>query len=118
MEGSSIDAATVESVRNIVGDRGPVIVNLDSMHTHDHVLEELKLYSSFVPLGSYIVVSDTMIEEMPKGFYGDRPWDVGYNPKTAVYEFLKDNSDFEIDKSIAGKLVATCNHDGYLKRVK
>jgi len=92
------------------------MVSLDSNHTHEHVLEELKLYSPFVTKGSYCVVFDTIVEDMPAGMY-DRPWDIGNNPKTAVWEFLKTNTDFEIDQQIDNKLLISVAPQGYLKRI-
>lgn len=117
IQGSSIDQNIIERVKEKAKDKKTIMVSLDSNHTHDHVLEELKLYSPFVTIGSYCIVYDTIIEDMPAKMY-DRPWDVGNNPKTAVWEFLKTNSDFEIDKSIDNKLLISVAPDGYLKRVK
>ena len=117
-EGSSIAAQTVEKVLGFAGKYKTIMVVLDSNHTHDHVLEELRLYSSLVTPGSYCVVFDTIVEDMPTGSFPDRPWGKGNNPKTAIWEFLKDNSDFEIDKTIQDKLLITVAPDGYLKRVK
>ena len=68
---------------------------LDSNHTHDHVLRELEIYSKLVKsLGSYLIVFDTIIENMPASYFNNRPWDVGNNPMTAVKEFLKKNKNF------------------------
>ena len=94
------------------------MVVLDSCHTYEHVQKEIKLYSKLVSKGSYMVVFDTDIEDLPKGFFNDRPWDVGNNPKTAVIEFLKENDRFEIDKMIEDKLLITVAPSGYLKCVK
>jgi len=91
---------------------------LDSSHAHSHVLRELELYSPFVTKGSYIVVFDTIVEDMPKGTVKNRPWDKGSNPKTAVREFLKNNKNFIIDKEIENKLLITAALGGFLKRVK
>jgi len=88
------------------------------MHTHDHVLAELEAYAPLVTKDSYCVVFDTIIEDMPEGFFPDRPWDKGNNPKTAVWEFLKTHSEFEIDKEIEHKLLITVAPDGYLRRMK
>jgi cephalosporin hydroxylase len=117
IQGSSIDQNIIEQVKEKAKGKKTIMVSLDSNHTHDHVLEELKLYSPFVTVDSYCIVYDTIIEDMPAKMY-DRPWDVGNNPKTAVWEFLKTNSDFEIDKSIDNKLMISVAPDGYLKRVK
>lgn len=118
LQGSSIDDEIIEQIKRIVEDKKRVIVCLDSLHTHEHVLKELEVYSPFVTKGGYLVVFDTIIEDMPKGFFPDRPWDKGNNPKTAVWEFLKINDRFEIDKDIDNKLLITVAPNGYLKCIK
>lgn len=118
IEGSSTDPEIVVKVRSIASGRQRVMVCLDSLHTHDHVLKELELYSPLVTKGSYLVVFDTVIEDMPPGFFPDRPWDRGNNPKTAVHEFLKTTDRFEIDEDIPNKLLITVAPDGYLRCVK
>jgi cephalosporin hydroxylase len=117
IEGSSIDLATVEQVREIAAGK-KVIVVLDSNHTHDHVLEELRLYSPLVSADSYCVVMDTIVEDMPADAFPDRPWGHGDNPKTAVWQFLKEDDSFEIDYEMQNKLLITVAPDGYLRRVK
>lgn len=118
MEGSSIDAEIVNQVKSIAKRYNRVMVCLDSNHTHEHVLRELQVYAPMVSLESYCVVFDTCIEDTPDEFYTDRPWCKGNNPKTAVWEYLKSNDDFQIDKTIENKLVITSAPDGFLKRVK
>ncbi len=118
VEGSSVDSDTLEKVRSLASGRKKALVCLDSLHTHDHVLKELEMYSPFVKKGSYLVVFDTVIEDMPKCAFSDRPWDVGNNPKTAVAEFLKKNTRFEVEKDIEKKLLLTVAPGGYLKCVK
>jgi len=118
IEGSSVDEKIAQQVYDFVKDKKQILVVLDSMHTHDHVLQELKLYSPLVTKGSYLVVFDTIIEDMPEDFFPDRPWGKGNNPKTAVWEFLKTNNRFEIDKEIENKLLITVAPDGYLKCIK
>ncbi|MEO1188559.1 MAG: cephalosporin hydroxylase family protein [Pseudomonadota bacterium] len=117
VEGSSIDADTLDRVRELVGEAARVMVCLDSNHTHDHVLSELNAYTNFVTPGSYCVVFDTFIEDMPQGFIKDRPWDKSNNPKTAVHEWLSSNSHFAIDREIETKLMVTGAPSGFLKRV-
>lgn len=117
VEGSSTDLAVLKRVREIVGNRGPVLVALDSNHTHDHVLRELELYSTFVRAGSYVVVFDTTIEDMPDELYPNRPWNKLNNPKTAVRQFLRDNSRFVVDQRVQNRLQITVAMDGYLKCV-
>lgn len=118
IEGSSTDQSTADKVHEFCRDRGPVLVCLDSMHTHSHVRRELELYAPLVSLGSYCVVFDTGIEDMPASDSADRPWGPGDNPKTAVWEYLKTTDRFEIDKCIENKIMITAAPDGYLKRIK
>ncbi|WP_319559828.1 cephalosporin hydroxylase family protein [Marispirochaeta sp.] len=118
IEGSSIDPSIVSQVEKIASEYTNILVCLDSMHTHDHVLAELEVYAPLVSKGSYCVVFDTIIEDLPKDMFPDRPWSKGNNPKTAVWEYLKKNSDFEIDKMIDSKLAITVAPDGYLKRIE
>jgi cephalosporin hydroxylase len=118
IEGSSIDEKVAGQVRRLAAGKRQVMVILDSNHTHDHVLEELRLYAPLVTKGSYLVVFDTVVEDMPDDFFPNRPWGRGNNPKTAVREFLKTNDRFEIDKEIEGKLLMTVAPDGYLRCVK
>ena len=94
------------------------MVVLDSDHSHSHVLAELMSYSPFVSEGCYLVVFDTIIEDLPAQIFSDRPWSRGNNPKTAVHEFLANTRNFEIDRSIPNKLLITVAPDGYLMRVK
>ena len=116
-EGSSIDEEMIAKVHEFSKQGKRVMVFLDSNHTHDHVLEELRAYASLVSVGSYCAVFDTLIEDRPKGFY-DRSWDKGNNPKTAVWEFLKECDDFVIDKDIDNKILISVAPEGYLKRVR
>lgn len=116
-EGSSIDLAMVERVRaHAQGKR--VMVVLDSNHTHAHVLEELRHYAPLVSVDSYCVVMDTVVEDMPADAFPDRPWGHGDNPKTAVWAFLKENGDFQVDQTVQDKLLLTVASDGYLRRVR
>ncbi len=118
IQGSSIDQEIVEQVYEFAKGRGKVLVVLDSNHTHDHVFRELNLYSPLVARESYIVVFDTIIEDLPGNFFPDRPWGRGNNPKTAVWKFLRTNDRFSIDKDISNKLMITVAPDGYLKCIK
>ncbi|MNC70074.1 Cephalosporin hydroxylase [compost metagenome] len=61
---------------------------------------------------------DTVVEDMPADFFPDRPWGQGDNPKTAVWAYLEENSDFEIDYHMQNKLLVTVAPDGYLRRVR
>jgi len=118
LEGSSIDKDIIKKVFDIAKNAKRVLVCLDSDHTHDHVLEEMKVYSPLVKKGSYLIVLDTIIEDLPDNFFPDRPWGKGNNPKTAVNEFLKNNDRFEVDESIQNKLLISVAPNGYLKCIK
>lgn len=118
IEGSSIDDAVAAKVHDFARDKKRVLVILDSNHTHAHVQRELALYSSLVKAGSYLIVFDTVIEDMPDDAFPDRPWGKGDNPKTAVWEFLKSNARFEINREIQNKLLLTVAPDGYLRCLK
>lgn len=116
IEGSSIAQQTIAAVKAVAEGYGRVLVCLDSMHTHGHVLAELNAYACLVTPGSYCVVFDTFVEDLPPGFFPDRPWNVGDNPKTAVWEYLQSHPEFEIDSTIQNKLQITAAPDGFLKR--
>ncbi|HVZ97593.1 MAG TPA: CmcI family methyltransferase, partial [Chitinophagaceae bacterium] len=118
LEGSSISEETIEQVKQFTKNKRTVLVCLDSNHTHEHVSAELNLYSPFVTIGSYIVVFDTIVEDLPPHYLPGRFWGIGNNPKTAVHEFLKTHDHFVIDKSIDNKLLISVNPGGYLKRIK
>ena len=118
IQGSSIDPEIIAQVHNHAKGYECILVCLDSNHTHDHVLAELEAYASLTTKGSYCVVFDTLIEDLPGEMFPDCPWGPGNNPKTAVTEFLKSHPEFEVDKSIQHKLLITVAPDGYLKRVE
>jgi cephalosporin hydroxylase len=118
IQGSSVDDAVVSEVQKTAAQFDRVMVVLDSNHTHEHVLAELEAYAHLASVGSYCVVFDTLIEDMPAEMFDNRPWGPGDNPKTAVWEFLKTHPEFEIDRSIQDKLQITVAPDGYLRRVK
>jgi cephalosporin hydroxylase len=117
IEGSSVEASIVSRIEEIAKNHKNVMVFLDSNHTHEHVLSELKAYAHLVTVGSYCVVFDTVIENMPGIASMDRPWSPGNNPQTAVNDFLANNASFEIDKSIQEKLLITVAPNGYLRRI-
>lgn len=117
IEGSSIDKKIFEQVKKLSFGYNKVMVFLDSHHSHEHVLSELKLYSNFVTKNSYCIVFDTVIEDLPNVLSADRPWGPGNSPKTAVNSFLTNNKNFEIDKTYQEKYILTVAPDGFLKRI-
>lgn len=118
IEGPSLDPAVIAEVRDAAAGRERVLVCLDSNHTHEHVLAELEAYAPLTSVGSYCVVFDTIIEDLPDGSYPDRPWGPGNNPKTAVHEYVTAHPEYEIDHSVDDKLLVTVAPGGYLKRVR
>ena len=118
IEGDSTAGEIIAKVHEKAKGHQSILVCLDSNHTHQHVLKELRAYTPLVTKGSYCVVFDTIIEFMPKGSFPNRPWDVGNNPWTAVHEYLKETNRFEIDADIPKKLLITVAPDGYLKCIK
>lgn len=119
IEGSAISEETLEQVKQYTKGKQKIIVCLDSNHTHEHVLQELQMYSPFVNVGSYIIAFDTIVENLPEGYFSQkRPWGVGNNPMTAVDEFIQSNDNFVIDNAIDNKLLISVAPRGYLKRVR
>lgn len=116
VQGSAIAPDIVAQVHEFAKDYQRVLVCLDSMHTHEHVLAELQAYAPLVSEGSYCVVFDTFVEDMPPQFFADRPWDVGNNPKTAVREWLGTHPEFEVDPEWPHKLMVTVAPEGFLRR--
>jgi len=115
IQGSSVAQDTISQVKALVGAASPVLVVLDSNHTHQHVVDELAAYAPMVGEGSYVVVFDTAIEDMPDQLMLDRPWKRGNSPKSAVHQFLKQTDRFEIDHDMDAKLLISVAPHGYLK---
>lgn len=118
IQGSSVDPSVIAEVKQRVGNAGTVLVSLDSNHTHDHVLAELEGYAPLTTKGSYCVVFDTIVEDLPENAFPDRPWGHGDNPKTAVWKYLETHPEFEIDTAIDDKLLISVAPSGFLKRIK
>lgn len=118
VDGSSVADNTFEKVKDISKGFEKIMVILDSNHTHSHVFKELEMYSSLVGKGSYLVVMDTVIEDLDNDSFPRRSWGKGDNSKTAVWDFLKNNGRFEIDHFVENKLVMTACPDGFLRCIK
>jgi cephalosporin hydroxylase len=116
LEGSSTSSKIIEEVKNISKNYKNILVILDSNHTHEHVLDELRAFAPLVSINSYCIVFDTVIEDMKNQEFPNRPWSLGNNPKTAVWDFLKENNNFEINHNIDNKLLISVAPHGYLKR--
>jgi len=117
LQGSSVSPEIITQVKARAAGKQRVLICLDSNHTHDHVVAELEAYAGLTTVGSYCVVFDTIIEDLPTDAFPDRSWGRGRNPKTAVWEFLKSHPEFEIDGAIDRKLLISVAPSGYLRRV-
>ena len=117
-KGSSTDPQVVANVKSHVEPGMRVMVILDSNHTHEHVLEELRLYAPLVTAGQYLVVSDTIVDDIPAQEHRPRAWGPGRNPKSALFEYLKESDRFEVDEYVDAKLLTSFNPTGYLRCVK
>lgn len=118
IEGSSINKEVFNAVKFRAKKYKKVLVFLDSNHSKNHVLQELLLYSGLVSKNSYIVAFDTIIEDLPKGFFKNRNWDKNNNPKSAIDVFLGNTKNFRIDKSITEKLLISSNKNSFLLKIK
>lgn len=118
VNGSSTDPDTIAKVGKMLGESREVMIVLDSNHTHEHVLRELRLYSPFVGKGHYMIICDTIVEDLPRQVHRPREWGPGNNPKTALDQFLEEGDRFARDEVIDRKLLFTCNPKGYLKCVR
>ena len=118
IQGSSIAPETIREVQKTAAGHKCILVCLDSNHTHNHVLAELQAYAPLTSLGSYCVVFDTVIEDLPASLFPDRPWGPGNSPRTAVQEYLKHHPNFEVDRSVENKLLITVAAGGYLKKIR
>jgi cephalosporin hydroxylase len=118
VEGSSTAQDTMDRVRALVPDGARVMVVLDSNHTHRHVLDELRLYGPLVTEGQFLVVSDTVVEDIPPQTHRPREWGPGNNPKTALQEYLIETDRFEPDPWFNSKLLITSSRGGYLRCVE
>lgn len=117
IEGSSVSMEVAEKVKTFARGFDRVLVCLDSNHTHEHVLRELKIYAPLVSVGSYCIVFDTLIEYLPKESMNGRSWGKGDSPLSASVEYLIGNSQFKIDEEIDSKLQISACPMGYLKRI-
>ena len=97
IEGSSIAPPIVEEVKSLIGPDEQVLVLLDSCHTKEHVLAELRAYSSLIKPGSYIVAMDGIMEQLAGAPRSAADWSWN-NPRQAAIEFVAENPDFVIEE--------------------
>jgi cephalosporin hydroxylase len=118
IEGSSTSLDTLSKVTDLLNGSRKVLVILDSYHTHEHVLNELRAYASFIEKGQYLICGDTVVERIPEQVHRNRPWGPGNNPATAVTEFLSETKRFVVDEKIDQRLLLSCHPGGYLQAVE
>jgi len=119
IEGSSIDTSVVEKIKNQINPNDKIMVVLDSNHTDQHVYDELQIYAPLVSKDSYLVVSATIIEEIPEQHHRPRPWGHGNNPRTALDKFLQNNSDkFTRENIYNHKAINSFTRNGYVRCIK
>ena len=118
IEGSSTSSDTLSKVTDLLNGSRKVLVILDSYHTHEHVLNELRAYAPFIEKGQYLICGDTVVERIPEQVHRNRPWGPGNNPATAVTEFLSETKRFVVDEKIDQRLLLSCHPGGYLQAVK
>ncbi|HXQ13237.1 MAG TPA: CmcI family methyltransferase [Caulobacteraceae bacterium] len=121
IEGSSIAAETLAAVRAAIPAGAAVMVCLDSDHSRDHVLEELRAYSELVTPGQYLIVSDTVLGRMTPvqtPTARSHVWLPGNEPLAAVEAYLAETDRFQADPVVNGKLIFSSSPGGYLKRVR
>lgn len=117
-EGDSTSAMARDHTREFLRGAERAVLLLDSNHTHQHVLSELRSLAPLLPIGSFVLIADTLIEEFPPGHYENRPWDRGDSPATAAKQFLSEQSDFVLDVEWSRRALVTEFRDGVLRRVQ
>ena len=118
IEGSSVDEKVVDEVKKLASSSTRVMLFLDSNHTHSHVYKELVAYAPLVTKHSFCVVLDTGIEDIdPSAVAEGRPWCKGNSPKSALNQFLTEQSSFELDNFYHQKAVLTSCPGGIVRRI-
>jgi cephalosporin hydroxylase len=116
LQGSSVDDSVVHDATRHAEGAERVMVVLDSNHTHEHVLAELRAYAPLVSVGQYLVVCDTVVEDLPPQDHRPRHWGPGDSPATALDQFLAEHAGFERDAAIHEKLLISSSPGGYVRR--
>lgn len=121
IEGPSDTSETLERVKALIPEGASVMVVLDSDHSRDHVLAELRTYGPLVTKGCYLVVADTLVgyvDEANAPRKRSKVWFKGNEPLSALNDYLKETDRFEVDPVINGKLVISSSPGGYLRCIE
>lgn len=97
IEGSSIDQSIIDKVHGYVETGQKVLVILDSCHSKEHVLQELRAYHDLVSINSYIVATDGVMMNVFDVPRGEKHWDVD-NPTFAAKEFIEEVDGFIVEQ--------------------
>ena len=117
LKASSTSDEAMDWISSAIDPDDRIMVILDSHHTHDHVLTELRRYGPLITRGQYLIVGDTSAGELVKATERKRAWNENFNPLSAVEEFLASSEDFERDAEIERKLLTTFHPFGYLRKL-
>lgn len=112
--GDSTSFETKAKVEQFIAPNDIVLVVLDSNHTKEHVFKELELYANLVSIGSYLIILDCIIENLPHD--PTRAWGPGNSPQTAVLEFMNGRNDFANRSDIESRIALTVAPKGYWQR--
>jgi cephalosporin hydroxylase len=122
VEGDSADPATVAAVKAQIHEGETTIVILDSGHSKDHVLAELRAYADLVSPGSYLIVADAIMERLAGAPRSAPDWSWN-NPGSAIGEFLTEDArfvaeepEFRFNEGLVRERI-TYFAGGYLKRI-
>lgn len=123
LEGSSVAPDVLAELRRRISPGESVLVILDSNHSYDHVLAECRAYADLVPVGSYIVATDGIMEQVVGAPRSEPDWDTN-NPRRAAQDFAREDTRFVIEEpkwlfneGVVGARV-TYWPDAFLKRVR
>jgi cephalosporin hydroxylase len=123
IEGSSTDPKVVSQARSLIQGAGTVLVILDSDHSRAHVAAELEAYASFVTVGSYIVATDGIMNDLHDVPRGRSEWRED-NAVAAVEAFVAKHPEFVVEpppfgfnETNLGSLQLTHWPSAYVKRL-
>jgi cephalosporin hydroxylase len=116
IEGDSKSDAVHTQLQQLLAGESNVLVCLDSDHSHAHTLGELRAFSRYIPVGGYLVLFDTICEELAGAPQGDPAWERD-SPMAALRQFLAENPAFSSDPRW-GKFLVSFAPGGFLRRSK
>ena len=97
VEGSSTSPEVLDQVRSLIKPGESVLVILDSNHTRQHVLDEMRSYCDLVTKGSYLVATDGIMKDFNDVPRGNPEW-IWDNPNRAAQEFAAETPQFLLEQ--------------------